>query len=124
MIGAGEGAGLTGVLGYLGAAMPANVEERAQPSIAAAHQQNWHAGIVIGAVGAGARPFRGEAHQQWMPAEQLLLLASEMLRIGVDRHVVAPGRIGQAGGPGLDVVQQALQKIDLPLPLHRCLLAF
>jgi hypothetical protein len=43
-----------------------------------------------------------------MPAEQLLLLASELLRIGVDRHVVAPGRIGQAGGPGLDVVQQAL----------------
>jgi hypothetical protein len=53
-----------------------------------------------------------------MLAEQGLLLAGEMFGIRVDRHVVAPGRIGQASGPGLDKVQQALQELDLLLPFH------
>ena len=51
-----------------------------------------------------------------MPAEQERLLARQMLRIGVDRHVVAPGRIGHGGGLGVDVAQQPLQEIDLSLP--------
>ena len=52
-----------------------------------------------------------------MPAEQGLLLARQMLRIRVDRDVLAPGRIGQAGGPGVDVVEQPLQEADLLLPV-------
>ena len=57
-----------------------------------------------------------------MLAEQDLLLVRQMFRIGVDRDVVSPRRLGEAGCSGLDVVQQAVQEIDLALPVHRRLL--
>src|SRR5262249_8296985 len=43
-------------------------------------------------------------------------------RVGVDRHVVAPRRVGERGGPGFDVVEQLLEQPDLCLPIHRGLL--
>jgi len=57
-----------------------------------------------------------------MLAEQELLLVRQMFLIGVDRDVVSPWRFGEAGCSGLDVVQQAVQEIDLALPVHRRLL--
>ena len=58
-----------------------------------------------------------------MLAEQELLLVRQMFRIGVDRDVVSPRRLGEAGCSRLDVVgRQAVHGIDLALPVHRRLL--
>jgi hypothetical protein len=119
MIGAREGARRAVALRHLGAAMPAHVEKRAQLAVAPAHDEDRHAGLIVGAEGAGRGPQRGEAHQDRMLPEQDLLLAGEMLRIRVDRRVVAPGCIGQARGLAVDVVQQPLHEVDLLLPVHR-----
>src|SRR6266571_3146855 len=77
--------------------------------------------MIVGAEGAGRRPFRGETHQDRMAAEQDLLLAGEMLRIRVDRHVVPKGRVGKRRGPRVDMVQQPLQQTDLLVPDHQAL---
>ena len=70
MIGAGEDAGLAAALRHLGAAVPAHVEERAQLAVAVARDEDRHAGIIVGAEGAGPGPLRGKAHQQRVLAEQ------------------------------------------------------
>src|SRR5882757_1146437 len=119
MIGAREQTSAAAALGHLGAAMPAHIEECAQPAVATAHDQDGHAGIIIGAEAAGRRPLRGESHHDRVLAEQDPLLGGETLRIGVDRHIVAPGRVGHGGGLGVDEMQQPLQKVNLVMPAHR-----
>ncbi len=110
MIGAGEDAGFAATLSHLGAAVPAHVEEGAQLAVAVARDQDRHAGIIVGAKGAGPGPLRCKAHQQRVLAKQDRLLARQMLRIRVDSHVVAPGRIGQMRGLGIDVVSAAASR--------------
>src|SRR5882757_9077329 len=119
MIGAREQTSAAAALGHLGAAMPAHIEECAQPAVATAHDQDGHAGKIIGAEAAGRRPLRGESHHDRVLAEQDPLLGGETLRIGVDRHIVAPGRVGHGGGLGVDEMQQPLQKVNLVMPAHR-----
>src|SRR5262249_43451949 len=78
-----------------------------------------HAGIIVGAEASGRGPFRGEADQDRVLPEQDLPLARQMLRIDVNRDIVAPGCVRERGGPGVDIVQKPLQQIDLLLPVHR-----
>jgi hypothetical protein len=85
--------------------MPADIEERAQSAVASSRHEDRYAAIVIGAEGAGYCPLGSETHQDGMLPEQDLLLAGEVVRIRVDRGVIAPGRIGHACRSGLDVVQ-------------------
>src|SRR5947207_5938208 len=75
--------------------------------------------MVVGAKAPRRRPVRSEAHDQWMRAKQNPLFLGEALCVRVDRHLVAPGAIGHRRGPGLHVMQQPLQKVDLILPAHR-----
>ena len=83
MIGAGEGAGLTAVLGHLGAAMPANVEERTQLPVPGAGDDDRH---PAGARGEErSRPRRLPRVADVLPrrAEDQLLLTAQELGIGV-----------------------------------------
>ncbi len=50
---------------------------------------------------------------QRMLAKQNPLLLGEAPCVRIDRHLVAPGAIRHRGGPGLHVMQQPLQKVDL-----------
>src|SRR4029079_15294469 len=119
MVRAGEKTRRAAALGYLGAAVPAHIEERAQFAVAPAHDQYRHPDIVIRAEVTGLGPLRSTAHQDRVLAEKDLLLLGQMLGVGVDRHVIAPGRIGHGGGSSVNIMQQPLQKLDLIVPAHR-----
>ena len=63
-----------------GAAMPADVEEGAQPPVAGAHDENRHAGEIVGAPVAGLAEPAAQAEEQGMAAEQKLALALGLIR--------------------------------------------
>ncbi len=96
MVGAHEEAGLAAALRHLGAAVPAHVEERAQLAVARRARRGSARPRSRRCESAGRLPLGGKAHQQRVLAEQDLPLARRVLRIAVDRHVVAPGRVGHA----------------------------
>src|SRR5262249_39093970 len=102
----------------LGAAVSTNVEKCPQLSITSARQQDRYPGIVVGRKAPGHRPLRGETHEQWPLAEQQLPFAVGVRSIAVDRHVVAPGGVGQGRGFAIQMLQETFQKLNLLLPVH------
>ena len=112
MIGAREQPRAAAALGHLGAAVPAYIQERAQldrrararPGSARRHSRRCRK--LPGADHSEAKPIRIGCCRN-----RMLLFAGETPGVGVDRHVVAPGRIGHRGGPGVDVMQQPLQEV-------------
>ena len=75
--------GVAAALRQAGAAMLAGVDKGARPAILAAHDQQWHAGVVIGDIVARSAQVATHRDDDRLVAEQGLAFSREPLRTGV-----------------------------------------
>src|SRR5262249_38771112 len=114
----GEGTRAATPVGHLGAAMPAHVEKRAHPSIAAPQREDRNARQIIGPVGTGLRPVAGKPHHQGSLPDEHLFLPLVALERGIGAYLIAPRRIGHCRRLGVDAAQHTLQNRDLSRSVH------
>src|SRR5215472_10313572 len=101
-----------------GAAVAADVEERAQLAIHVTNQQHRHAGIVVGHVVAGSRQEAAQADEKRATPEEELALAGKLLTAGVVGDLVAVDRVRYGGGLRVEIGEELARLLALILGQH------
>ena len=98
--------------------MAADVQEGTHITVAATHHQNRDAAGVVGEIVAGFWNPAGEPHHQWIAAKQNLHLAIQPMGIRVVGGGIRGHIVREAGGTGIDVLEQFVRQLYLQRVFH------